>query len=248
MFYQSIATALMLFLISCFVVFANTDDNYSSTIKPESPAGSQPAESLKKPASGKSKTSSKSSARFPSFTRPDSYWRKKLSTGQYYVTRRKGTENAFTGIYWDHHDDGIYSCICCGTPLFDSESKFESGTGWPSYWQPINKNFIRNKPDVSGGVVRTEVNCRVCDAHLGHVFDDGPRPTGLRFCINSASIKFVPRKIVPEHIDKWRKDLGLPPVEPARREPASDSPVNQESKSAQPAEPNSGNNASDKFQ
>jgi peptide-methionine (R)-S-oxide reductase len=120
--------------------------------------------------------------------RPDSYWRKKLTSSQYYVARRKGTEPAFSGIYWDHHDDGIYTCVGCGTPLFDSEAKFDSGTGWPSYWQVVNKNLIKLHPDTAGGVIRTEVNCRICDAHMGHVFDDGPRPTGLRFCINSAPI------------------------------------------------------------
>lgn len=182
---------------------------------------SQSTESLKSGAISprvKTKSTSKTENRLPSFRRTDSYWRKNLSTGQYYVTRRKATEPAFSGLYWNHHDDGIYTCVCCSTPLFDSEAKFESGTGWPSYFQPFNKTYVRNKPDTSGGVIRTEVNCRVCDAHLGHVFDDGPRPTGLRYCINSASINFVHRKSAKDHIDLWRDNLGLPPLEPAKSE------------------------------
>ena len=170
----------------------------------------------------KTKSASKAAA-FPRFIRPDSYWRKNLTQAQYYVARKKGTEQAFSGLYWNHHDDGLYICVCCGSPLFDSEAKFESGTGWPSYWQVVNKNLIKLHPDTSGGVIRTEVNCRICDAHMGHVFDDGPRPTGLRFCINSASITFVPRKKVPEYLDKWRADMGLPPLEKNKKEAGSNS-------------------------
>ncbi len=162
----------------------------------------------------KTKSASKSLA-FPRFTRPDSFWRKKLTQGQYYVARKKGTEPAFSGAYWSHHDDGVYTCVCCGSPLFDSEAKFDSGTGWPSYWQVVDKSLIKLHPDITGGVIRKEVNCRICGAHMGHVFDDGPRPTGLRFCINSASIKFVPRKKMPEYLEKWREEIGLPALEKA---------------------------------
>ena len=180
--------------------------------KPKNATVSPVPESKEKTA--KTARTAKSSSKLPRMLRSDRFWRTKLDPGQYYVTRRKGTEQAFSGMYWNHHEDGIYACIGCGTPLFDSEAKFDSGTGWPSYWQVISRNYLKTHPDLSSGLLRTEVNCRVCDAHLGHVFDDGPRPTGLRYCINSASINFVAREDLKEYIDDWRKAIGLPPLEP----------------------------------
>jgi peptide-methionine (R)-S-oxide reductase len=118
----------------------------------------------------------------------DEDWKKELTAEQFSIARKKGTERAFTGEYCEAHDPGLYACICCGTVLFDSTQKFESGTGWPSFAEPVKDNAIKYEKDESFGMVRVEVMCNVCECHLGHVFPDGPAPTGLRFCINSASI------------------------------------------------------------
>jgi len=124
----------------------------------------------------------------------DAEWKQSLSDEQFAVCRLAGTERAFTGKYWNHKEKGIYACACCGTPLFESVTKYDSGSGWPSFFQPIADDLITERRDSSHGMVRTEVLCAACDAHLGHVFPDGPPPTGLRYCINSVSLDFVAHK------------------------------------------------------
>lgn len=127
----------------------------------------------------------------PKIVRTEAEWKQILTPEQFEITRRRGTERAFTGKYWDHHEEGLYACICCGSSLFSSESKFDSGTGWPSFSQPISSENVEEHVDTSAFMKRTEVTCEKCGSHLGHLFADGPRPSGLRYCLNSASLTFT---------------------------------------------------------
>lgn len=124
----------------------------------------------------------------------DAEWREQLSPMDYQVTRQAATERPFSGRYWDHFEQGDYRCVCCGVKLFESDTKFDAGCGWPSYWQPADASMVERVRDTSHGMVRVEVRCQNCGAHLGHVFEDGPQPTGERYCINSAALDFDPRQ------------------------------------------------------
>ena len=138
-----------------------------------------------------SKPQDQSADHAPEVAKSDSEWRAQLTPEEFHITREKGTERAFSGRYWDNHEKGTYVCVCCGTPLFSSRTKFDSGTGWPSFYAPIDRTHVLEETDRSHGMTRVEVMCHRCGGHLGHVFDDGPKPTGLRYCMNSVSLKFA---------------------------------------------------------
>ena len=137
------------------------------------------------------KTNSSATAKTFAVNKTDAEWKKQLGPLAFDVTRKEGTERAYSGKYWDNHQKGIYTCICCGQELFSADTKFESGTGWPSFYQSLNKTAVLNETDNSFGSERTKITCSRCGAHLGHVFNDGPKPTGLRYCMNSVSLNFV---------------------------------------------------------